>query len=212
MVYFTKDPVENLDAVLYDRQGLTLLPGGGMVPAGARAIREGDIIARATGGTRNRRFVVAKSTELRSALGASATTANVDDAHAFEIGDSVVIASLGSETITAIDYDDNEITFGNAPGAADLNDAVVAALNDMDEGVAIALTAVRDGNNPSISPVEGDFYVTAALTGRFKIDRIRNFNGSGRFHTDFAGRYQADYNMRNGIYIISEVSANFALT
>ena len=212
MVYLIKNPVENLDAVLYDRQGLTVLPGGGMVPAGARAIREGDVIARATGGTRDKRFVVAKTTRLSAVLGGSATEASVDDAHAFEVGDSVVIGSLGTEVITSIDYDTNELTFGTAPGAGAVNANVVAALNDMDEGLAVALTAVRDGNNPNITPVNGDSYLTAALTGRFKVDKLVNFDVAGPFHTDFAGTYQANANAGNGIYIIDQVSSNFALT
>ena len=212
MSYLIKNEVERLEAVLYDKQGLTTLPGGGMVPAGARAIRQGDILARATGGTRNRRFVVAKTTRLRSALGSSATTAQVDDAHAFEVGDSVVIASLGAETVTSVNYDTNSITFGNAPGSAAANANVVAGSNNMDEGVAIALLPSKDGNNPLLTPVAGDSFVTAALTGRFKVNKLKNFDTGGPFHTDFAGILQADANTGDGIYIITNVSANFALS
>ena len=212
MSYLIKDEVERLEAILYDKQGLTMLPGGGMVPAGARAIRQGDVLARSTGGTRDKKFVVAKTTRLSAALGGAATAVAVDDAHAFEVGDSVVIASLGAEVITSINYEINSITFGTAPGAAAINSNVVAALNNMDEGLAIALLPSKDGNNPLLAPMAGDSFVTAALTGRFKVNKLKNFDTGGPFHTDFAGIYQVDANIGGGIYIITNVSANFALS
>ena len=213
VAYFTRDDNERLLEVLYDTQMLTMLPGGGQIHAGSRAVRAGDLVSRYTGGTRDKKFIVAKQSQLRVALGAASTSVQVDDAHPFEIGDELRVGTHSSQAITAIDYDSNTITIEAAAGAGAINTNVYVDGNNGHRVVAIALLPSKDRNSPSLSPLDGDSYLTAALTGRFKGNRLLNFSNNSDHYgiSDLAGRYQIDANHGNGLYIVDRVSATFAL-
>ena len=206
MSYIREEPIEQIPAVLLDRAGLTLVPGGAPVEKGSRAIRAGDIVAR---NTATMKWLVVKYTRLTTALAATATQFVVDDAHPFTVGEVISINGT-NKTIDSIDYSTNTIAVVGQLGAAKaINDKVEVTANNVNRGVGVALLPVRDGGgNPGVAPIVGDSAATIALTGRFRIESLLNFDLAGTLHTDLAGIHSDDYQ----VYIVNNVPATFALT
>ena len=206
---------EQLIAVLLHMQGAIKYPAGLAVASGERGIRSGDILAKDTSKTGDY-AVVCKITKLRSAAASGATTIQVDDAHPFEIGDSIVVASQAARTIGDINYETNSIgiTSGLASSASN-NVTVSASANDKNKPVAIANTPLVDRyayrnklGSELVTPLDrtsqyGDAYVT----GTFKSNVIQNglFEDGNAVDTAFAGRYNA----HNQTYVISSFPANY---
>lgn len=224
MTYLRVADNENIDAVLFDRQGLTILPGGATIAAGARAFRVGDFIARNTG---TMKLNVAKYSQVAAAAATTVAVVTVDDAHAFEVGDTITPRSGSSDeasrVITAINYDTNVITVSeNWDTALAENDSVGVRHNQQHRAIGIAMLPSRDkdaailgGGANDVTDKRGDSgYGSVALTGRFKYDKLRNFNtlNSHSFHGDLDGIYNNDLNSRKGIYIVVEVSSTLSLT
>ena len=213
-MYLLRATPEQLDAVLYDTQGLTLWPAGGTVAKGSRSIRAGDILARDTS---TKKFLVAKRSAV-SAAASSSVSISVDDAHPFESGD---LLSIGTDSVTvaSVNYDSNILTLTAGITAAD-NDLVTlrGTTNNREKAVGVALLPVRDkdaallGGLDDVTPKLGDEqYGAIAITGRFKYGKLRNFDTSigSSFHAELAGRNQVDIGSDGGVYIISTVPATF---
>lgn len=184
---------DGIPAVLYDRQGLTLLPGGVSIPGGARAVRAGDFVARVATPANNPRsdagkYIVTKYTQVRTALN-NGVLLEVDDAHPFEVGDACTV-NADARTINAIDYSTNTLTL-SANTTAAVNDDVSVGDNDRNEAIGVALLpsvdkdAVRLGGGAALlTPREGDVLQGAiAITGRFYISKLRNFSASSGHNT-----------------------------
>ena len=221
MTYFKRSKNESLEAVLFDRQGLMLWPGGGSVPAGVRSVRGGDILAR---NTSTKKFIVVKSSFLTALVAANATVVNVNDAHPFEVGDSIVVGTATAETITAINYVTHQITLGTSISKAVANKTAVKVItNGQGKGVAVALLPVRDKDaaileeKDDVTPRLSDtLYGTIALKGRFKYDKMKNFDTTvtGSLHTDLAGVLQDDINVDDagtaqGLYMMDSIPEGF---
>ena len=125
-------------------QGAIKYPAGLAVASGERGIRSGDILAKDTSKAGDY-AVVCKITNLRSSASSGSTTIQVDDAHPFEVGDSIVVASQSSRTIGSVNYETNSIviTSGLASNASN-NATVSASANDKSKPVAIANTPLVD--------------------------------------------------------------------
>lgn len=101
------------------------LPGGGVIDAtyaidGKNGIYTGELrpgtpMARIT---TSKLWVPCKRTRVNGAASASDTIA-VDDSRAFKVGDTITVNATGSLTITAIDYDNDELTLDGDVTAAD---------------------------------------------------------------------------------------------
>ena len=213
-MYFLKANEEQLKAVLYDTQNLTLFPGGATVAKNSRSIRQGDILAR---NTSTKRILVAKKSHLQVASGTNATAIQVDDAHAFAVGDVITVGTAANLTITAISYENNTITVTVA-GAQVINARVYVVANAQGAGIGVALLPLRDKGAiyegvPALSSVVGDeLYGACALTGRFKLDKLLNFDtgiATNSLHADLGGNVNADLNKGDGLYIINNVPSNF---
>ena len=206
---------EGLIAVLLHMQGAIKYPAGIQVASGERGIRSGDILAKDTSKTGDY-AVVCKVTQLAAAASSGATTITVDDAHPFQVGDSIVVASQSARTIGSINYGNNQLTItsGLASNASN-NTTVVARANDKDHPIAIANTPVldkdssRSGNlSDLVTPIDRTIaYGDAYVVGTFKADVIQNgnFQNGNLVDTAFAGRYNA----HNKTYVISSFPANY---
>jgi hypothetical protein len=206
---------EQIRAILFDRQGLTKYPGGLPVAAGARAIRDGDILAKETTGNT---VIVCKRTELAAAEPQTETLILVDDAHPFEVADVVQIGDEATTlNVVSLNYDTNVITMGALTHATGQDvDAIfhVAALAQ-DDALGIALTGVykRDAaasglNVDLVTPASTVFYGDIAITGRFRLDQLRNFRAGNVMDTSLGGLELAD----NNTYVISTPSTNYSQT
>lgn len=185
---FRRHKEQGIESVLYDNQGLTLIPGGVSIPAGARAIRAGDFVARVSAGSSSpssyaKKYIVAKYTQAAATAGAAATSVVVNDAHAFEVGDLVDLGSDLNNVISSINYSTNTITFAAAIGTAvSVNDEVFVSEDRKRNAIGIALLpsvdkdAVRLGYGSAyVTPREGDVLQGAiALTGRFYVSKLKN--------------------------------------
>ena len=225
MTYLRMADVENIDAVLFDRQNLTIFPGGATIAAGSRSFRVGDCIAR---NVSTKKLSVAKFTQVAAAAATTVAVVTVDDAHAFEIGDSVTPRTGGtdgaSRTITGINYDTNVITVSANWSAAlvENTSSIGTRGNEQHRAIGIALLPSRDkdaallggGVNDVVSRIGDSIYGSLALTGRFKYNKLRNFStlNTHSFHADLGGLYNDDLNSGNGIYIVDEVPSTFSLT
>lgn len=224
-MYFIKSDNENIDAVLYDRQGLTLLPGGATIAAGSRGFRVGDMVSR---NTTTKRILVAKYSQVAAAAAVTTQAVQVDDAHAFEVGDVIHPRNHGTSTdqaartITAINYSTNVITVSeNWASALVVNDSIGNRSNQQHRPIGVALLPEMDKDAAllgfgaaAVAPKLGDvLYGTVAITGRFKYNKLRNFETTNdhTFHGDLAGTYVADLNAENGLYIVDQVSSVLAL-
>ena len=201
---------ERLISVLYDRQGLTKIPAGGTVAAGSRAIRQGDLIARNTG---TKKFLVCKFTEVAVALG-NDDDVTVDDAHPFEVGDTIHIDGDSGGRIRAINYETNVITMTNNLTSS-VNDTVEARFNNQDDPIGVALLPMFDeqahygGGETDVTPkMMDELYGDIALTGRFKWDQLRNMRDGNKADTALAGRYIDDFASGKGVYVITVPAAN----
>lgn len=191
---------EQILSVLFDKQGLTLYPGGLPVAANQRAIRQGDPIAIDTSIDH---AVVSKYSQIAATVATAATTATLDDAHPFEVGDVVVfddaVALTETVTITAINYSTNVITFTPAiidAGGFAIDEHVSVITNNVDEPIGIALLPLRDKDAAVLGLLVNDvtpkerttFYGSIALTGRFRNAVLKNVAGTGnRNEADLGG-------------------------
>lgn len=182
---------EQLKAVLFDSQHLTLYPGGLVIPASTRAIRQGDPIAINTSTDKG---LVAKYSQFAGNEAQGQTVLSLDDVHPFAVGDVVVLddgaALQETVTITAVDYTNNTITVTPAvadAGGFSTDEHASVVTNDVDEPIGVGLLPLRDkdaaklgfGAN-DITPAEGDsLYGSVAITGRFKRAILKNFAGTG---------------------------------
>ncbi len=220
---------EQLLAVLFDKQGLEMYPGGLRIGGDQRAVREGDPIAINTATFTG---LVSKYSQVAATVAQAAVVATLDDVHPFEVGDSVVFddaaALQETVTLTAINYVTNVITFTpaiiDAAGFA-IDDHVGVITNNVDNAVGIALVPVRDRRaaelgfpGPSdLTPrgsttMFGDF----AIRGRFRLNRLRNIvDGTtpvNRNDAAFAGVAIPDVGVTPGLYVVNVISANLSLT
>ncbi len=218
---------EQLIAVLFDRSGLQLYPGGIRIVQAGRAVREGDPIAIDSGSLQG---LVAKYSQLSATSAMDDTTIVVDDAHPFEVGDSCTLDDGASQevvVIASIDYATNIITMATgvvlaAGFFADDHLSVITA--NRDEAVGIALTPLRDkraaelgGLAEDVTPRERTtMYGDLAITGRFRLARLRNLvdgtTPQNFIDADFAGLAIPDVGVTPGLYVITVQSANLSLT
>ena len=206
---------EQLVAVLLHMQGAIKYPAGLQVASGERGIRSGDILAKDTSKTGDY-AVVCKITKLAAAAASGATALTVDDAHPFEAGDSIVVASQAARTIGSVNYGTNVITITSGLASSASNNVTVSAsANDKNKPIAIANTPVldkdssRSGNKLDLrTPIDRTIaYGDAYVVGTFKSDVIQNgnFEDGNAVDTAFAGRYNA----HNKTYVISSFPANY---
>lgn len=181
MAYAVQAKEEKLISVLYDSAALTVMPGGAMVLAGARSIRQGDLMTRVVSGVGASRFIVCKYTQVASA--SAGVDVTVRDAHPFEVGDEITIGT-DNVTITAINYETNILTISAATAVAANDNVSLRAniANGRNNVVGIALLPLRDegaaygDGADDVTPKLGDsMYGSIALTGRFKKDQVKNF-------------------------------------
>ena len=211
MTYLTRSRNEKLISVLYDRQGLMIMPTGATVAAGSRAIRQGDFLAR---NTNTDKLIVAKNTLVNGA--SSSRNVTVDDAHPFEIGDAVDIGG-DDRNIVGINYDTNVITVNSDVTVAN-NDPVKCETNNQDEAFGVALLPLMDkeaangGMANMVTPKMGDhLYGDVAIAGRFKVDQLIGFANGNYYDTDMSGRFIDYMNNGNGVYIVTTPSVNMEL-
>ncbi len=220
---------EQLLAVLFDTQGLEKYPGGLRIGGGQRAVREGDPIAIQTATFTG---LVSKYSQLAADSDQAATTATLDDAHPFEVGDVGVFddgaALQETVTITAIDYATDIITFTPAiidVAGFDIDDHFGVITNNQDNAVGIALVPVRDRRAAELGfPGPDDLtprgsttmFGDLAIRGRFRLNRLRNIvDGTtpvNRNDAAFAGVAIPDVGVTPGLYVVNVISANLSLT
>lgn len=203
MPYAKRYTEDGIDAVLFDTQGLTLYPGGVMIPKGARAVKAGSILAR---NISTKEFVVCKY--WKGAVPNSTTIAmGVDGAHPFEVGDSLKVGTQTAQNIVSIDYSTGDVTVGTAWTAGTGQDVKVET-NKQDKPVGIALVPVMDskaylGGAHLVAPIEGDSELGAlAITGRFRYDRIKGIGQGWQVLDDLGGKYNDDIGP-GGVLIIT---------
>lgn len=186
--------LEQITKVLASTHNLVKIFHGVLVKEDARPIRAGEQIAISTD---TKKAFGRKSTQLAAATTTSDTTIEVDDAHNFEVGDSIDIGAQVDKEITAINYDTNVITIGTTVGGAESIDARVhVSENEENKAKAIALTPVKDRENSALANRHGEFvYGDLAERGVFVKTAIKDFNSES--DTDLGG---ADG--QNGTYYI----------
>lgn len=155
---YNEQPIEYPDEI---RAGAAeKIPGGVLYdPALTREVRIGELLARhSTSG----RYWPRKSSETTASVGSTDTTVPVDDAHAFEVGDTVVVQdSTGGGVITAIDYDDNILTVTALSGGTNphpVNSRVYVNSNGLGTAVGIAAERYTPNNNFSFVG-QGSMYI-----------------------------------------------------
>ena len=209
---------ERIPKVLQNMTGAMKLPGGGVVKAGSRAFRAGDLLAFKIDAT-GIELLVCKHTLVRA--GRTNATIQVQDAHPFVVGDVISVGSDTAKTITAIDYEANEITVSGAAFAHAANENVVTsgtgnANRDKAVGIAGVPLMTRESRRPAagnaglvtppVDTVYGDMY----LTGIFYASVLQNGHfldhTTSSVQTDLGGRYQAD----NDSYIITQVPSTYS--
>ncbi len=219
---------EQLLAVLFDKSGLQLYPGGLRIVQAGRAVREGDPIAIDSGLLQGN---VAKYSQLAADADQAALVVTLDDAHPFEVGDVATFddgAALQEiVTISAINYTTNVVTFTPAiidVAGFDIDDHFSVVTANRDEAVGIALTPLRDkraaelgGLAEDVTPRERTtMYGDLAITGRFRLARLRNLvdgtTPQNFIDADFAGLAIPDVGVTPGLYVITVQSANLSLT
>lgn len=203
---------EQIIAVLKNTVGLIKYPGGLPTITGARAIRQGDMIAKRTS---DDKCLVAKLTELSATEAIGQTVLSVKDAHPFEVGDLITVDAETTKTITAIDYVLNTITVDDDMAAESVaDDPVFGEAAGTDQAVGVALSAVRDSaagriaaKTDELTPPHTVVFGDIAITGVFKLTALRNFRVGGLAELDLAGLE----NEENDTYIVSTPSAHYSL-
>lgn len=209
---------EQVLSVLYDRQGLTLYPGGVRIAPGSRAIRAGDLIAIDTS---TDFAIVAKQTRVRINEASGQSVIDIDDTHPWEVGDAIDFddgSGQESEVIASIDYTNSRITLVGTIGGSgfDANDIIRGTANNTSRVIGIALETLRAenvardgfiGKAGDLTPASRTtMYGQVAITGRFHHSRILNFIAGDTI----AGVTQPDLDMggkliaAGDIYVIQE--------
>lgn len=177
MVHFNYSEMEHLEEVLASNHGVVKVYGGAMIKGGTRAIRAGECMSQ---NSVSMAFLPTKSTYVASAAGAGVQVVTVDDAHPFTIGDVITIAGVtGTRTISAINYATNQITVTATFGVAVAVDARIHdANNDTGRALGIALTPMKDRDNPDTATKYDSMYGDIAIRGAFIQGKIKNFDAN----------------------------------
>jgi hypothetical protein len=151
------------------------VPGGVMVKSGARPIRAGELIAvnSSTNLAAGR-----KSTQLDGVHETTVTDVTVDDAHNFEVGDTIAVGGQTGKVITAINYETNVISIDAQLGAQVADNArVYVSANAQGTAVGVALTPVLDPYDATKANRNGAFvFGDLAIRGIFKSSALKDYN------------------------------------
>jgi len=159
-----------------------LLRGDGIVPANARKVRKGDILSK----NASNKFVVTRYTLLAETAATGQPVIVVDDAHAFEVGDTIQVEDEGgTHVIGSIDYDTNEITLTTNLTGERVADKYVKS------STAALATAVAIHIGEDLISRSYDQTIAPAFGGNFKLSKIRNYQTQTK--TDLAGTVKSAF-------------------
>lgn len=198
----TRSENERVETALAFMSGAMMFPGGVRVVRNSRGIRVGDLLSIDKTNLTGSMVKVAKVARLTTGVSATDTSARVDDAHPFEVGDEVAVGSASAQTCTGVNYDTNTITVDTAWGSSQSSGASVSCSTDeQDVVVAVANLPVVDANAYRtsdkanlVTPMTSDaFYADAYVAGTFYALKL---NGGNLFSTnsDGAVNLHAAYN------------------
>ncbi len=180
---FFEIPVNDAPEILALAPG-EMIPGGAIIAVDAvREIRVGELLARLTadvaGLGSEGQYIARKSTEAAALSSTGANTVTVDDAHPFEVGDTLEFTGgADDEVVESIDYDTNIITIvGTISGAdVDPNDRVFVTADG--QGTAVGIAAVRYTPNSTLTDgaivAQQDIFGKVAMyvAGSFKKNKL----------------------------------------
>lgn len=226
----TRSENERVETALAFKSGAMMFPGGVYIPAGSRAIRVGDVLTMDKSELDSTMMKPMKRAVLSSALADTDTSAVLDDAHPFEVGDEIKVGTANAQTCVAINYDTNTVTVDTTWGyLGSVGSEVFCDTDDQDVAVAIANLPVVDKNAYRanaranlITPMEsGVFFADAYVTGTFyatKLNGGRMFTvgsntGSVNLIAGYAdvfgsGGLDGFYIRANGLVVVGSPSGN----
>lgn len=192
--FFVVGTEERVSEVLMTSAGLVKVPGGLLLKSGSRPVRAGELMAE---DSTTKLGMPRKSTQLSGEHLTGVTDITVDDAHNFEVGETIDVGAQTGKVITAINYTTNVITMDATLGGTVADNARVHnPLTAMNTAVGIALSAMIDRYNTALANRHGVVpFGDLAIRGVFKETAIQDLNSEAT--TDLTGVSEL-----NGSYIV----------